>query len=1272
MATPVDFRKYLQFLVESYKKQQDIYTLTDLQVEVEVEIPPEDSSQPRSPENKPETKIERLEVLAGLRKYVQQGNVLLVGKPGSGKSTVLQRFRWELAREALKDRDRQIPVLVQLRSDRSILEAICAEFRQAKLRVRLEEVDDLLLERKLLLLLDGLDEMPSQQRRQDLHLFRDDNPDTPMIFTTRDLVLGGSLGIEKQLEMCALTEAQIREFVHKQLPQHGDLLLRQLRDRLREIAETPLLLEMMCKVFKNTGKILQSKGELFQEFDRQYEEFKGGASVSEDFRHFKSEVLQQLAFVMLQGDSQRPTDGWVAISRDRAEGILEGWLRHRRVVDAPTKAKEWLEDLLEHHLLQVAAKPEEIEFHHPLFQEYYAGRALLKLFDEKHPDAMDDQRLQHFYLNYFKWTEPLAFMLSLLREEVQAVRVVRLALDVDLMLGARLAGEVQREFQKRTVGLVDRLDVPGWLKVELLGVTRSDEAIPRLLKLVEDSDSDVRWSAVSALGAIGDAEAIPGLLKLVEHSDSDVRRRAADALGKIGDAHAIPGLLKLVEHSDSDVRRMAADALGKIGDEKAIPVLLKLLEDSDSSVRSSAAGALGKIGDAQAIPGLLKLLEDSDSFVRWRAADALGNIGDAQAIPGLLKLVEDSESYVRSRAADALGNIGDAQAIPGLLKLFEHSHSDVRSRAADALGNIGDAHAIPGLLKLVEHSHSDVRRMAANALGKIGDGRAIPGLLKLLEHSKYSVRKMAVDALGNIGDAHAIPGLLKLVEHSHSDVRRMAANALGKIGDYRAIPGLLKLVEHSDYSVRRMAADPLGKIGDAQAIPGLLKLVEDSDSSVRSRAVDALGKIGDAQAIPRLLKLVEHSDYSVRRRAADALGNIGDAQAIPGLLKLVEHSDSDVRRRAADALGKIGDAHAIPGLLKLVKDSDYFVRWRAADALGKIGDAHAIPGLLKLVEDSESDVRWSATGALGNIGDAQAIPGLLKLVEHSHSDVRRRAADALGNIGDAHAIPGLLKLVEHSDSSVRRRAADALGNIGDAHAIPGLLKLVKDSDYFVRRRAADALGKIAKQHAEKVAPHLPHLLSLIPSKSGKEFHRLILAIQAACKYYNYEIRQLSLAPHPAKPSQPTELLVKIDQTTQQIHKTTKQMADQPTQDFSHATFEAFVNFGTNHGHQAHHLHIAAQQSSPEAALNAVVQIIQALEKKYTYVQDEEQARNIIDAEYKEIKQQKPIEWQNLISLQRLYNGAKNAAVKVGEHFAESSVWGKAGVGFIEGISEDVN
>jgi HEAT repeat protein len=1028
MATPVDFPKYLQFLVESYKEQEHLYTLTDLQVEVRVEMPPEDP--PQTPEKQPKTKIERLEVLSGIRKYLQQGNVLLVGKPGSGKSTVLLRFRWELAREALENYDRPIPMLVQLRSDRSILDAICAEFRRAKLRVSREEVDELLIDGKLLLLLDGVNEMPSPQRRQELQQFRDDNSDTPMIFTTRDLALGGSLGIEKQLEMCALTEPQMREFVQKHLPQHGDSLLRQLRDRLREIAETPLLLKMMCEVFESTGEIPQSKGELFQKFDRQYDEFKGGASVSDDFRRFKSELLQQLAFVMLQGDLQQPTEGLVAISRDRAVGILKDWLRDEGVLDAPTKAKEWLEDLLEHHLLQVAAKPEEIEFHHQLFQEYYAGRALLKLLVEKHQDAIDDRRLQHFYLNYFKWTEPLAFMLSLLGYEVQAVRVVRLALDVDLMLGARLAGEVKREFQKRAFGLVDGLDVPVWLKVALLGEVRSDEAIP-------------------------------GLLTFVEGSDWNVRRSAADALGKIRSEAAIPGLLKLVETSNSDVRSSAADALGKIGDNAAIP---------------------------------------------------------------------------------------------GLLKFIEDSNSDVRNRAINALGNIGSEVAIPGLLKLVESSDSDVRRYVA-------------------------------DALGNIGSEAAIPGLLKLIKNSNSYVCWSVADALGKIGSDAGISGLLKLVENSDYHSRIKAANALGKIGSEAAIPGLLKLVENSDSDVRMSAADALGKIGSEVAVPELLKLIENSDSDVRMSAAYTLGSIGSKAAIPGLLKLVENSDFDVRMNAEYALSIIYEL---------------------------------------------SKIDYKATN------------------------------------------PGLLKLVEYSESDVRISVADVLGKIGSEEAIPGLLKLVEDSKWNVRRSAADALGNIAKQHTEKVAPHLPHFLTLIPSKSGREVHRLILAIQDACQYYNYPIRQLSLTPQPAKPPQPNELLAKIDETTQQIHKRTKEMSDKPTQDLSYSTFNAPVNFAPNYGNQAQNLNIAAQQSSPEAALNAVVQIIQALEKKYTYVKDEEQALNIIDAEFKEIKEQKSIEWQNLISVKRLYNGGKKAALKVGEHFTESNPWGKGLVAFIEGVSEDVN
>jgi hypothetical protein len=81
------------------------------------------------------------------------------------------------------------------------------------------------------------------------------------------------------------------------------------------------------------------------------------------------------------------------------------------------------------------------------------------------PELTDDQ-LKQAYVNYLKWTEPVALMLALVADKGLAVRLVEQALDVDLILGARLAGEVKPEFQEQTVELLNRLieqkNLPEW------------------------------------------------------------------------------------------------------------------------------------------------------------------------------------------------------------------------------------------------------------------------------------------------------------------------------------------------------------------------------------------------------------------------------------------------------------------------------------------------------------------------------------------------------------------------------------------------------------------------------------------------------------------------------------------------------------------------------------------------------------------------------------------------------------------------------------------
>ncbi|MBW4538448.1 MAG: HEAT repeat domain-containing protein [Myxacorys chilensis ATA2-1-KO14] len=927
------FQSYLQSIATTYKKSSEPYTPTDAQGRENIrakQSAPFDfglmvqTVKREEREQQNEEKVERFPVLEGIRQYADQ-HVLLVGRPGSGKSTALARLMLEEAEAALTpspspklgrgEEEWRIPVLVELRYWQSSIEQLILNSltRHGLSADQFEAV----LSRSLLLF-DGVNELPSEEARSQLSAFRRNHPKLPMIFTTRDLSLGGDLGIEKKLEMQPLTEAQMQAFVQAYLSlEQAEQMLRQLKERLREFGQTPLLLWMLCGLFQQTGTIPENLGMVFREFTQGYERYLKEDVRIESDRGWWKPVLQQLAWVMMQGE--KPTEIRVAIGKEEAVRAIAQFL-NGKVAYAEDFARKCLRDLQKHHLIQAGTNPEELEFRHQLIQEYYAAESLLNGVA-----GQEDELLKRDFLNYLKWTEPVALMLALVEDETQTVRVVKLALEVDWRLGARLAGEVKREFQEQTVGLVNALNVTNWLKIKLLGETRSDCSIESLLQFVEDSDSAVRMRTAEALGKVGSEQAIHALLQLVEDANFYVRRSAAEALGKVGSEQAIHALLQLVEHSDSDVRMRAAEALGKVGSEQAIPALLQLVEDADSAVRMSAAEALGKVGSEQAIPALLQLVEDANFYVRRSAAEALGKVGSEQAIPALLQLVEDANFYVRGRAAEALGKVGSEQAIPALLQLVEDADSAVRRSAAEALGKVGSEQAIHALLQLVEHSDSAVRWSAINALGNISSEQAIPALLKLVEDAESFVRMSAAEALGKVGSEQAIPALLQLVEDADSFVRMSAAEALGKVGSEQAIPALLKLVEDADSFVRWRAAEALGKVGSEQAIPALLKLVEDAESFVRWRAAEALGKVGSKQTIPALLQLVEDADSFVRSSAINALGNISSEQAIPALLQLVEHSDSDVRRIAAAALGGIAKkytnsiAQHLPHLLTLIQ-----------------------------------------------------------------------------------------------------------------------------------------------------------------------------------------------------------------------------------------------------------------------------------------------------------------------------------------------------------------
>jgi HEAT repeat protein len=190
------------------------------------------------------------------------------------------------------------------------------------------------------------------------------------------------------------------------------------------------------------------------------------------------------------------------------------------------------------------------------------------------------------------------------------------------------------------------------------------EAAPALVRALHDDDPHVRAVAAAALAAVGHAgpEAIPVLRYLLSTDD---RLQAVKTLAQYGPeaAPAISKLIDLLHDSDSEVRWNAARTLGKIGPaaQSSAPALIAALKDDDALVREHAAESLGQLGPGtkEAVPALVAVLHDPDARVRRDAVRSLGQRGEEarSASQAIRELLNDKDAKVRKAARTSLEQV---------------------------------------------------------------------------------------------------------------------------------------------------------------------------------------------------------------------------------------------------------------------------------------------------------------------------------------------------------------------------------------------------------------------------------------------------------------------------------------------------------------------------------------------------------------------------------------------------------------------------------------
>lgn len=772
-------------------------------------------------------------VLEGLRKYALD-QVLLFGKPGLGKSTALRKLESEQAKICLKEiaqnsnQISSIPILIELRSLKtSVVEKILEELKSYEIYLDQKSIKQLIRDRQLLTLLDGLNELPNSAAFKAVDEFRElcANFNAPLIISTREL--GSTLipGDIKKLEMSPLTESQMQDFIHRRLPETGDKLLQQLQGKLKELGETPLLLQMLCEVFSEKGEIPQNRGDLFRkEFKRRYQKFKPERlrNISEDSRHFTFDLLCYLAFRMVQGDSHvnpyQPTASWITISKTKAEAILTKFLFQE--ISPKTKAKEWLEDLLEWDLLQIASEPENIEFHHQLFQEYYAGEYLAPCLQN-----ISDHELQQNYLNHLKWTESIAIAVSFIESEALALRITKLALDVDLKLGAKLAGSVKFEFQPKTVSMISQQQITDRFKVYLLGETKSFVVVDELIKMMDSQDEETRRVLVWASRKLTLDLALPIFNKAIKDSVSSVRDTAFRAIGEIDIEEAVNFAIKhLPQESDASVRQnVVVYILSKSESEATILQLLKSTQDTHGYVSEFASQILKQKNRQKVISLLIKLInnENNNLSLRISALEQLGELGDDSVISFLNKIILSSNKYFN------LSKVAKLSSDEILRKINFSSIVEPKNPTKHILPKLAGEDELSKIISKLEDSNSDIYHTASRELLKLKTDLSndfnisqdiINKLIKNLNQDKNSPSL--------IDTAFTIINLLNLKPSLNT-------NENLKIALYNAS-------FNPNLSFLYLVIECLGKFSEEKIIERLLKFLTHPNSSISLSAIEAI------------------------------------------------------------------------------------------------------------------------------------------------------------------------------------------------------------------------------------------------------------------------------------------------------------------------------------------------------------------------------------------------------------------------------------------------
>jgi HEAT repeat protein len=530
--------------------------------------------------------------------------------------------------------------------------------------------------------------------------------------------------------------------------------------------------------------------------------------------------------------------------------------------------------------------------------------------------------------------------------------------------------------------------------IDDLGERHADATVvvPQLVKLLQDSDPQIRWRTTRTLGEYQGqaAAAVEGVRKLLADSDPIVQYHAAVALGKLEDKSdaTVEALVAAAMNKDPRVARASISAIRSLkpGPKRVAEVLGKALKSNDQAITLHCLQTLVEEG-ANSVPFLKEALANPDTA--YLACTAIERIGPdaAAAVPELTAILgktKHSQMLIQTLLALASIGPGAASAAPQITPLLDSStDATVPVAAAYALGSIGAKDADPALKKAAAKADPFLQMIATWAIAKnhpedaAATKAAVEKLTQGLKSENPTIRTAAAKSLQALKAPPEVvaPFLVALIKDPNPDVQDNVVDAIAGLGE-SVVPRVnigLKNPELRAAAIRVIAE--LGPKAAASVTP-LMETANGADAKLRTEIQLALGSIGPAAApaTEMLVKSITSKDAGERESALYALRKIGPAAngAIKPLMERMKADSSFDADAAAWALARIApsdNAVATAVVAKLTKGLSAADEQARLESIAALTDMHATGKASAELqraakEDSSPLVRAAAEAAL--------------------------------------------------------------------------------------------------------------------------------------------------------------------------------------------------------------------------------------------------------------------------------------------------------------------